>query len=250
MGDLASPKDELSPDEKLVLAMSSNNDNQEENQDDSGPLSLDQQITASLEKQKFQLLKHIALNNKTKAELEQKIKAAEAKALEKRQRLGEYNALFMSLENANDKAPRQKLGAREAVLGTKRIIDRELNKLSKEAAVTEMKWNKAKDKNIHMRAQVDGLRKEHLTFKKLFVAMTEELAVVKNRITRKYTIQFTYFFLTFTLVSGGLFLSSVVSTLDCTHQSCLGRYFYHYLSFVIHIRIMYIVSFIIQYLFC
>jgi len=159
----------------------------EEQAQDDGPMTLDQQIAASLEKQKFHLLKQIALSNKAKGELEAKIKAAEAKAFEKRQRLGEYNALFMSLENANDKAPRQKLGAREAVLQTKRIIERELNKLSKEAAVTEMKLNKAKDKNGHMRAQIDGLRKEHMTFKKLFIAMTEELAAVKSRIstTRK-----------------------------------------------------------------
>ena len=80
-------------------------------------MTLEQQIAASLEKQKFHLLKQIALSNKAKAELDAKIKAAEAKAFEKRQRLGEYNALFMSLENANAKAPRQKLGAREAVMG-------------------------------------------------------------------------------------------------------------------------------------
>ncbi len=174
----------MSPDDKYAAALASmDGSGGGADGDENAPLTLDQQIAASLEKQKFHLLKQIALSNKAKVELEAKIKAAESKALEKRSRLGEYNALFMSLENANDKAPRQKLGAREAVMGTKRIIERELNKLSKEAAVTEMKLNKAKDKNGHMRTQIDGLRKEHITFKKLFVAMTDELAAVKARIS-------------------------------------------------------------------
>jgi hypothetical protein len=170
----------LSPEEqKFQAAMASGF---EEPPKDDSPLTMDQQIAASLEKQKFHLLKQIALSNKAKVELEAKIKAAEAKALERRQHLGEYNALFMSLENASDKAPRQKLGAREAVMGTKRIIERELSKLSKEAAVTEMKLNKAKDKNLHFKHQIEGLRKEHMTFKKLFVAMTDELAALKGKI--------------------------------------------------------------------
>lgn len=146
-------------------------------------MNADDMMTQSLEKQKFRLLQQIARDKKVKFELESKLKTAESKALEKKQRLGEYNALFMMMgDNANEKAPRQKLGAREAVLGTKRIIERELNKLSKEAAVTEMKLNKAKDKNIHLRAQMDSLRKEHMTFKKLFTAMSEELGNIKTRI--------------------------------------------------------------------
>jgi hypothetical protein len=150
---------------------------------DGGSRPVEDSLEKQLEKQKFSLLQQIARDKKLKDELDRKIKVAEAKALEKRQRLGEYNALFMLMgETANEKAPRQKLGAREAVLGTKRIIERELTRLSKEAAVTEMKLNKAKDKNHHMRAGVDALRKEHITFKKLFTAMSEELASVKGRI--------------------------------------------------------------------
>ena len=147
------------------------------------PMSADDSITKGLEVQKFRLLSQIAHNKKVKHELEQKIKAAEAKALEKQKRLGEYNALFMKMgESANDKAPGQKLGAREAVMGTKKIIDREIGKAAKECAVIEMQLNKTKARNSHLRAHVDALRKEHMTFKKLFVAMSEELAAVKARI--------------------------------------------------------------------
>jgi hypothetical protein len=146
-------------------------------------LSADDALTRSLEMQKFRLLSQIAHAKKVKSELETKIKAAEAKALEKQKRLGDYNALFMKIgEEANQKAPRQKLGAREAVLGTKRIIERELLKMSKECAVTEMQLNKTKARNAHLRHHVDALRKEHMTFKKLFGAMSEELSAVKARI--------------------------------------------------------------------
>jgi len=147
------------------------------------PMSAEDSLSKGLEVQKFRLLSQIALNKKVKAELEQKIKAAEAKALEKQKRLGEYNALFMKMgEAANEKAPSQKLGAREAVMGTKKIIDREIGKSAKECAVTEMQLNKTKARNAHLRVHVDALRKEHMTFKKLFVAMSEELAAVKSRI--------------------------------------------------------------------
>lgn len=152
------------------------------NQEDGQPQSLEDSLSASLEKQKFRLLQQIAKDKKTKTELDARIAEAEQRIFENKQKLGEYNALFMSIEDAATKAPRQRLGAAAAVMGTKRIIERELNKLSKEAAVTEMKWNKQKDKNGHVKGQVDQLRKEHITFKKLFVAMTEELNAVKTRI--------------------------------------------------------------------
>ena len=158
-------------------------------------LSADDALTRSLEMQKFRLLSQIAHAKKVKSELETKIKAAEAKALEKQKRLGDYNALFMKIgEEANQKAPRQKLGAREAVLGTKRIIERELLKMSKECAVTEMQLNKTKARNAHLRHHVDALRKEHMTFKKLFGAMSEELNAVKARINSEC---FSYSFLFF-----------------------------------------------------
>lgn len=114
--------------------------------------------------------------------LEQKISAAEAMAFSRRQKLSEYNALFMAVDNASDRAPQQRLGAAQAVLGTKRIIERELTKLSKESEVTEMKLNKAKEKILQMKANIDSLRKEHLTHKKLFQTMNEELDSLKSNI--------------------------------------------------------------------
>ncbi len=144
--------------------------------------TLEDSISASLEKQKFRLLTQVARDKKTKHELEARIAEAEERILEAKQRLGEYNALFMSIEDAASKAPKQRLGAAQAVMGTKRIIERELNKLFKDAAVTEMKLNKQKDRNGHLKGQVDQLRKEHVTFKKLFVSMTDELNAVKSRI--------------------------------------------------------------------
>lgn len=144
--------------------------------------TLEDSISASLEKQKFRLLTQVARDKKTKNELEGRIAEADERILEAKHRLGEYNALFMSIDDAATKAPRQRLGAAQAVMGTKRIIERELNKLFKDAAVTEMKLNKQKDKNGHSKGHVDQLRKEHVTFRKLFVSMTDELSAVKGRI--------------------------------------------------------------------
>ena len=131
---------------------------------------------------KFRLMQQMGKEKKTKKELEQKIMAMESKVFERRQRLGEYNALFMSLDGAADRAPRQRLGAREAVSGTKRIIDINLHKLQNEIATQGMKLNRARDRNLHLREKVDLLRKEHITFRKLFGHMSTELEEIKEKI--------------------------------------------------------------------
>ncbi len=139
-------------------------------------------LSASLEKAKFRLLAQIARDKKVKHELEARITEADNGIAAAKRRLGEYNALFMTIEDATSRAPKQKLGAASAVMGTKRIIDRELGKLSKESAVAEMQLNKQRNKNAASKGQVDQLRKEHITFKKLFASMTDELDGVKARI--------------------------------------------------------------------
>ena len=127
-------------------------------------------------------MQQMGKEKKTKKELEQKIMAMESKVFERRQRLGEYNALFMSLDGAAERAPRQRLGAREAVSGTKRIIDINLHKLQNEIATQGMKLNRARDRNLHLREKVDLLRKEHITFRKLFAHMSTELEEIKEKI--------------------------------------------------------------------
>jgi len=139
-------------------------------------------MTKNLESAKFRLLGQMAKDKKLKQELEQKIAAAEAKVFERRTKLGEYNALFMTLPDATKKAPAQRLGATMAVLGTRRIIDRELGKLSNEIATQEMKLNKARDRNVHAKSLIDSLRKESLTYKKLFITMNRDLDALKEKI--------------------------------------------------------------------
>ena len=81
----------------------------------------------------------------------------------------------MTLPDAAARAPRQRLGANNAVLETKRIIAREIDKVKKEAAVVEMKLNKAREKNAGVRASINATRKDAMTFRKLFAAMTDDL---------------------------------------------------------------------------
>ena len=102
--------------------------------------------------------------------------------LERRTRLGEYNALFMTLEDSAVRAPRQRLGASGAVAGTRRIIERELGKVGNEIAARTVLLNKMRDRNIGVKAQVDELRKGQLTFLKLFSSMNNELQGLKDRI--------------------------------------------------------------------
>jgi hypothetical protein len=131
---------------------------------------------------KFRLMQQMGMERKTKKELEQKIFAMESKVFERRQKLGEYNALFMSLDGAAERAPRQRLGAREAVSGTRRIIDINLHKLQSEISTQSLKLNRARASNLHLREKVDLLRKEHLTFRKLFSHMGAELDEIKEKI--------------------------------------------------------------------
>ena len=128
-----------------------------------------------LERQKFALLQAITRDKKGVAELEARIAAAEADLLARKQALGQANALFMTLPDAAARAPRQRLGANNAVLETKRIIAREIDKVKKEAAVVEMKLNKAREKNAGVRASINATRKDAMTFRKLFAAMTDDL---------------------------------------------------------------------------
>jgi len=109
---------------------------------------------APLERQKFQLLHSISSDKRALAEVEANILAAEAQLLTRKQALSQSNALFMTLPDAAARAPRQRLGANNAVLETKRIIAREIARARKEADVMEMKLNKAKEKNAGVRAQV------------------------------------------------------------------------------------------------
>ena len=127
-------------------------------------------------------MQQMGKEKKTKKELEQKIMALESKVFERRQRLGEYNALFMSLDGAAERAPRQRLGAREAVSGTKRIIEINLHKVQSELAAQGMKLNRARDRNLHLREKVDLLRKEHITFRKLFASMGGDLEELREKI--------------------------------------------------------------------
>lgn len=102
--------------------------------------------------------------------------------LERRTRLGEYNALFMTLEDSATRAPRQRLGAASAVAGTRRIIERELGKVHNDISARTVLLNKAKDRNLALKAHIDELRKAQLTFTKLFASMNTELSGLKDKI--------------------------------------------------------------------
>lgn len=141
------------------------------------------------------LLTQMGKERKAKKELETKITALESRVQERRTRLGEYNALFMTIEKAEeraavergaapskDKAARQKLGAREAISGTKRIIDINLHKMENEIATQGMKLNKSRDHNLKLKDKIDALRKEHLTYNKLFVTLGHDLEMYKEKI--------------------------------------------------------------------
>lgn len=141
-------------------------------------------MNVSLEREKYRLAEAITRDKKLRTELTQQIMILDAQVTDKRQKLASYSALFIRMKDADEKAPRQRLGAREAVLGTKRIILKELDKLNKEATSTEMKLNRAKERNNILREHINAFRREQVTFRKLFEKMQEELREAKTNITK------------------------------------------------------------------
>lgn len=140
-------------------------------------------IMASLERSKFRLMAETAKHKRTLADLNSKVEEARAKMEARRARLSQYNGLFLRMgPEAAQKAPRQRLGAADAVLGTKRIIERELTRVRKEGDVVNSKLNRAKEHNAKLRASIDGQRKDAMTFRKLFVSMSNELEGLKTQL--------------------------------------------------------------------
>ena len=119
-------------------------------------------------------------------ELEVDIDIVNSRVAARRERMGQYNALFMTMENSEKRAPRQKLGARDAVAGTKRIIEINLHKLEKEIATQDLKLNRARDHNLKLKEKIDLLRKEHLTYHKLFGTMGTDLEQLKEKIKSEW----------------------------------------------------------------
>jgi hypothetical protein len=139
-------------------------------------------IIINLEKEKLRLGGQISRDKRSVEELGKVVEALQANVLAQRAKLGAYNALFMRMSDADVKAPRQRLGAREAVLGTKRIINRELERLENEVVVAEMKLNRSRERNQGIREKINQLRREHVTYRHLFEKMRGELGELKQGI--------------------------------------------------------------------
>ena len=140
--------------------------------------------SSSLERDKLALLTSIARDRKAALELESSIAAVQSEILTRKAALGKANALFMTLPDAAAKAPRQRLGANNAVIETVRIIARETDRVRKEGDAVEAKLNKAREKNSNVRASINTARKDAVTFRKLFIAMTDELKGVQFEAAR------------------------------------------------------------------
>lgn len=139
-------------------------------------------IIINLEKEKLRLSAAITRDKRTVEDLEKHVTLLQSHVLAHRSKLGSYNALFMRMPDADSKAPRQRLGAREAVLGTKRIIRRELERLESEVVVAEMKLNRSRERNNVIREKINQLRREHVTYRHLFEKMEAELEELKSSI--------------------------------------------------------------------
>ena len=94
--------------------------------------------------------------------------------LRRKTKLGSYNAQFFQDDNRAH-ASRQQLGAVAAVVETKRIIERELSRLRSDSVATESKLNLAHDANGRIHAQINGLREDRLTFRRLYGGLSAEL---------------------------------------------------------------------------
>jgi hypothetical protein len=140
-------------------------------------------IIINLEKEKLRIASQITRDERTVEDLEKHVMFLQSSVLGQRAKLGSYNSLFMRMSDADTKAPRQRLGAREAVLGTKRIIDKELDRLENEVVVSEMKLNRSRERNQMIREKINQLRREGVTYRSLFEKMKTELADLKSNIS-------------------------------------------------------------------
>ena len=139
-------------------------------------------IILGMEKEKVRLSAAAARDARAAAEADASASALSARVDAARTRLGSLNALFARLPDAAARAPRQRLGAREAVLSTKRILGRELERLGNERVVAEGRLNRARERNAGVRERVDELRRERATSRGLLTKMTAELAALKAAI--------------------------------------------------------------------
>ncbi len=115
------------------------------------------------------------------AELEDKIDGSKKEVMNRKMKLGAYSAQFFQLDEGA-RASKQRLGAVAAVIETKKIIAREFERLRKEDATTEAKLNTAKEANAQICAQINGLRNDTTTYRKLAARLMDELSTAKSRI--------------------------------------------------------------------
>ena len=132
-------------------------------------------IIVGLEREKARLKAVATRDTKTASDAEAEVAALSERVSAERARLGTLNALFARMPNAAERAPRQALGARDAVLSTKRILSRELERLGNERVVAESRLNRSREKNTGVRERVDALRLEAATCRGLHMKMAAEL---------------------------------------------------------------------------
>eukprot|EP01138_Halocafeteria_seosinensis_P008766 gb/GECG01008960.1/.p1 GENE.gb/GECG01008960.1/~~gb/GECG01008960.1/.p1 ORF type:complete len:715 (+),score=143.29 gb/GECG01008960.1/:1-2145(+) len=155
-----------------------------------------------LDTKRYQLEEEKQKNAKILRELEQKLHYAKQLRQRRLERMASYTADFISPSGGKTQEPSKEdlgvtsssyrplyevkprtLGRREAVLGTKRLVERQLKQVEKKQAVMEKKLNEAQNTNQKMREKIDGLRKEHLVYDKLFGKLEKEVEAAKNKIT-------------------------------------------------------------------
>ena len=119
----------------------------------------------SLEIERRKLITELSTLQQTRATLEER----HSKSLEGRNSqlaaLGKYDRFFL-----NDKG-HHPLGRRNAVLATKFIVERQLNKVEVELGRVIAKRNAASDNNADVRRRIDSVRRESVVFRDLFNKM-------------------------------------------------------------------------------
>ncbi len=160
--------------------------------------------TEDLDREKFALEKQKYRDTKLLAQLEQKLEHVRKSLMDKQARMAQYDSTFLvtgSVQTIDEDKLQQTLnpetklshrplyekslarfGRHEAVMGTKKIIKKHLTQVQKLAGVMGKKLNTAEHRNDQMRQKIDGLRKEHLVYDRLFDRLQSEIAETKARI--------------------------------------------------------------------
>lgn len=161
---------------------------------------------AQLEREKLSILKQMSRDRELLTKTMDRIQHNRAETEQLKESLAKTSGMFLDGKETTKVTVKDKdgkdqvktvvvkpLGTRDAVVETRRIIERRLTKLRQSYEVVEVKLNRQRGQNARLKHQINTMRREAVVFDELFDQMCSELMDVKKRTeTAKMAISEAY----------------------------------------------------------